>query len=193
MKRTATKILQRQTNLISPPQDETEQDFHFLSSLLCRPAFCRTPTVYLTCIHIRFPRSTRLCVHAHQAQMLIHGPLPRPAAQAAYRLTPERVYHCSALSPQPTHGASRALCLVPLVFLLLPWNQPEKQKKKTKKPNQKQKKPKTKILLFIASCCWRLFLALLLFLFCSLVAACFDSFTQKTDLSCSPFIWWNVW
>lgn len=35
-------------------------------------------------------------------------------------------------------------------------------------------------------------MALLLFLFCSLAAAYFDSFTQKTDVSCSPFILWEV-
>lgn len=142
---------------------------------LCHPAFYHTPAVYLTCIRIHFPRSARLCVHAHQAQMLIHGPLPRPAAHAAYRLPPASAFITAQRSPpQPTHGASRALCLILLVFPPTPL-QPTKKKKK-----------------IIASCCGRLFMALLLFLFCSLAAAGFYPFTQKTDFSCSPFISWKV-
>lgn len=78
----------------------------------CRPPFCRTKTVYLTCIHIRFPRSARLCVHAHQAQMLIHGPLPQPAAHAAYRLTPVSVFITAQRPPHPTHTWSLT-CTLP--------------------------------------------------------------------------------
>lgn len=105
------------TNLISPPQDETEQDSHFLSSLLSflPPVVLLSAahqSSYLTCIHIRFPRSARLCVHAHQAQMLIHGPLPQPAAHAAYRLTPASVFITAQRPSHPTHTWSLT-CTLP--------------------------------------------------------------------------------
>lgn len=87
-------------------QQEVEQDTHFLlfsifsSSLLFPHTFAHT--VHLTCIHIHQllfrPWRTRLCMHDHQAHMLMRSTsLP---AHAAYRLLPASIFVISKRTPR---------------------------------------------------------------------------------------------